>query len=304
MSMSFPLRTAVVAFVLSGLAGCSTQKTAIYEHENFDDSGTFSRNYPVADKASCEAARRALLSQGYIITSRDPKMISGHKSFQQTGESHLEISFNVVCADDGGAAHHSTMFANALQDRYALKKVNNSASLGVGVLGSVSMPIGSTDDSMVKVASETVSSAQFYDRFFSLVEVFLPKEVKKAAHIEEKPEADLGVPETAPAKVDAAPAAPAALTPQTPAVVAPAVTPVSAPPAVEPVGSQPVVPPAEAAPITPIEVPVTPEVSAPTAPAAPAPALAPDAPVPETPHPVTEPAPVTAPASPEPAPAQ
>ena len=300
MSMSFPLRTAVVAFVLSGLAGCSTQKTAIYEHENFDDSGTFSRNYPVADKASCEAARRALLSQGYIITSRDPKMISGHKSFQQTGESHLEISFNVVCADDGGAAHHSTMFANALQDRYALKKVNNSASLGVGVLGSVSMPIGSTDDSMVKVASETVSSAQFYDRFFSLVEVFLPKEVKKAAHIEEKPEADLGVPETAPAKVDAAPAAPAALTPQTPAVVAPAVTPVSAPPAVEPVGSQPVVPPAEAAPITPIEVPVTPELSAPTAPAAPAP----DAPVPETPHPVTEPAPVAAPASPEPAPAQ
>jgi len=132
MSMSFPLRTAVVAFVLSGLAGCSTQKTAIYEHENFDDSGTFSRNYPVADKASCEAARRALLSQGYIITSRDPKMISGHKSFQQTGESHLEISFNVVCADDGGAAHHSTMFANALQDRYALKKVNNSASLGSG----------------------------------------------------------------------------------------------------------------------------------------------------------------------------
>lgn len=297
MSMSFPLRTAVVAFVLSGLAGCSTQKTAIYEHENFDDSGTFSRNYPVADKASCEAARRALLSQGYIITSRDPKMISGHKSFQQTGESHLEISFNVVCADDGGAAHHSTMFANALQDRYALKKVNNSASLGVGVLGSVSMPIGSTDDSMVKVASETVSSAQFYDRFFSLVEVFLPKEVKKAAHIEEKPEADLGVPETTPAKVDAAPAP---LTPQTPAVVAPAVTPVSAPPAVEPVGSQPVVPPAEAAPITPIEVPVTPEVSAPTAPAAPAP----DAPVPETPPPVTEPAPVTAPASPEPAPAQ
>lgn len=297
MFKSFPLRTAFAAFVLTSLAGCSTQKTAIYEHENFDDSGTFSRNYPVADKASCEAARRALLSQGYIITSRDPKMISGHKSFQQTGESHLEISFNVVCADDGGAAHHSTMFANALQDRYALKKVNNSASLGVGVLGSVSMPIGSTDDSMVKVASETVSSAQFYDRFFSLVEVFLPKEVKKAAHIEEKPEADLGVPETAPAKVDAAPAP---LTPQTPAVVAPAVTPVSAPPAVEPVGSQPVVPPAEAAPITPIEVPVTPEVSAPTAPAAPAP----DAPVPETPPPVTEPAPVTAPASPEPAPAQ
>lgn len=262
MLMPFPLRTAAIALVLIGLAGCSSQKTAIYEHEHFDDSGTFSRNYPVADKASCEAARRALLSQGYIITSSDPKMISGHKSFQQTGESHLEISFSVVCADDGGEAHHSTMFANALQDRYALKKVNNSASLGVGVLGSVSMPIGSTDDSMVKVASETVSSAQFYDRFFSLVEVFLPKEVKKAAHIPEKPKADLGVPEVVPAAAavatdaatDAAPVAPVVPATAVPVMPEPVVAPVSEPEMIEPVGSQPVVPPAEAQPITPVDV--------------------------------------------------
>ncbi len=115
-----------------------------------------------------------MLSQGYIITSSDPKLVSGHKSFQQTGESHMEISFSVVCADDGSEGHHATVFANALQDRYALKKTNNSASLGVGVLGSVSMPIGSSDDSMVKVASETVSSPKFYERFFTLVELFLP----------------------------------------------------------------------------------------------------------------------------------
>jgi hypothetical protein len=171
------------------------RKAAIYEHENFADSGTFSRNYPVTDAQSCEAARRALLSQGYIITSSDPKLVSGHKSFQQTGETHMEISFSVVCTDDGSEGHHATMFANALQDRYALKKTNNSASLGVGVLGSVSMPIGSSDDSMVKVASETVSSAKFYERFFTLVELFLPPEAKKAAHITEKPKTDLGVPE-------------------------------------------------------------------------------------------------------------
>ena len=202
------MRTAVVALCLAGLAGCSSNKPTIYDHESFDDSGTFSRNYPVSDKVSCEAARRALLSQGYIITSNDPKMISGHKSFQQSGESHLEISFNVVCADDGGSAHHATMFANALQDRYALKKVNNSASLGVGVLGSVSMPIGSSDDSMVKVASETVSSPDFYDRYFSLVEAFLPKDAKKVTPTDDKPKAELGVPEAA-VKPQAAPVAPA-----------------------------------------------------------------------------------------------
>lgn len=253
MSTSFHLRGLALALVLAGATGCSSPKTAIYEHENFDDSGTFSRNYPVSDVAACEAARRALLSQGYIITSSDPKLVSGNKSFQQTGETHLQISFNVVCAEDGSGEHHATMFANALQDRYALKKVNNSASLGVGVLGSVSMPIGSTDDSMVKVASETVSSPKFYERYFALVDVFLPQEVKAAEHIPEAPKADLGVPEPKPApavdKVDAPQDVPT--TPVAPAV------------------SEPLAPPVEAVPITP--QPAAQEAQAPTTPVLPAP---------------------------------
>ncbi|MDY0835607.1 MULTISPECIES: DUF2242 domain-containing protein [unclassified Pseudomonas] len=263
MSTSFHLRSLGLALVLAGAAGCSSPKTAIYEHENFDDSGTFSRDYPVSDTAACEAARRALLSQGYIITSSDPKLVAGNKSFQQTGETHLQISFNVVCADDGSGNHHSTMFANALQDRYALKKVNNSASLGVGVLGSVSMPIGSTDDSMVKVASETVSAPKFYERYFALVDVFLPQEVKKAAHIPEKPKADLGIPEPKAAPVADKVEAPKEAPKEVPATPAAPVT-----PAVEPAASEPVVPPAEPAPIAPKETPApAPEATQPTLPA-------------------------------------
>ncbi|MCV2222134.1 DUF2242 domain-containing protein [Pseudomonas mercuritolerans] len=251
MLISTPMRVVGLALLLTAVAGCSKDKP-IYEHENFDDSGTFSRNYPVTDTASCEAARRALLSQGYIITSSDSKLVSGHKSFQQTGETHLEISFNVVCAEDGSAGHHATVFANALQDRYALKKTNNSASLGVGVLGSVSMPIGSSDDSMVKVASETVTAQKFYERFFTLVEQFLPADAKKAAHIEEKPRTDLGVPEpkAAPAAAPLAPSAEPAATP------APAAEPAPAPVEAAPVSSEPVVPPAESTPITPAPAPV------------------------------------------------
>lgn len=242
MFKSLHICTVGLALALAAAAGCSSnKKAAVYEHENFDDSGTFSRTYPVSDAATCEAGRRALLSQGYIITSSDPKLVSGHKSFQQTGETHMEISFNLVCAEDGGAGHRATMFANALQDRYALKKINNSASLGVGVLGSVSMPIGSSDDSMVKVASETVSAAKFYERFFALVELFLPPEAKKAAENAEKAKAELGVPET---KVE-----PAALTPAaTPEPVAP-----TAPVEAAPATSEPVAPPAEPAPISPSE---------------------------------------------------
>ncbi|ROM96762.1 DUF2242 domain-containing protein [Pseudomonas brassicacearum] len=281
MFKSFHVRAAGLALVLAAAAGC-TKDQAIYEHENFDDSGTFSRKYPVTDVASCEAARRALLSQGYIITSTDPKLVSGHKSFQQTGDTHMEISFNVVCAED--SKHHATMFANALQDRYALKKTNNSASLGVGVLGSVSMPIGSSDDSMVKVASETVSSGKFYERFFTLVELFLPPEVKKEAHIVEKPKADLGVPEPT-----AAPAAPTSTPAATPAPTpAPAV-----PAAAEPAKAAPA--PAESAPIEPISA-----VSAPAASVEPA-SNAEPTPVSEVVTPPANPSSLPAPTEPIPA---
>ncbi|NWA25913.1 DUF2242 domain-containing protein [Pseudomonas gingeri] len=306
MSTSFHLRAVALALMLAGAAGCSsTTKTAVYERENFDDAGTFSRNYGVSDAASCEAARRALLSQGYIITSSDPKLISGNKSFQQTGDTHMQISFSVVCAADGTANHRSTMFANALQDRYALKKVNNSASLGVGVLGSVSMPIGSTDDSMVKVASETVSSATFYDRFFTLVELFLPPEVKKEKHTDDKPKAELGMPEVTPAKAQADKAAETKAVETKAAEVKPVdvkpVEPAPAPKAAEPVHSVPVVPATPAAPATSVPVaapaeaaPVTPLEKAPAAPAAPVtPAEPTPAPAPATSEPATPAAPVT-----------
>ncbi|SEQ61963.1 hypothetical protein SAMN03159444_02045 [Pseudomonas sp. NFACC02] len=301
MSKLLSFRTACWVVALLAAAGCSSKKQAIYEHENFDDAGTFSRSYPVSDAASCEAGRRALLSQGYIITSSDPKIISGHKSFQQTGETHMEISFNVVCAADGSSDTKATMFANALQDRYALKKVNNSASLGVGVLGSVSMPIGSTDDSMVKVASETVASPKFYDRFFALVENFLPPEVKKAAHIEEKPKADMGMPEPAPAAKAAAlteqkPAAAPAVTPSAApaAVPAPLATPSTTPAAATEQSSEPMPAPAEPEPLkaettAPVETPVPASTPAPAPTSTPAPAqdLAPASePTPEAATPV------------------
>ena len=44
---------------------------------------------------------------------------------------------------------------------------------GVGALGSLSLPLTASDDSMVKVASETIPAGQFYDRFFALIERYL-----------------------------------------------------------------------------------------------------------------------------------
>lgn len=61
----------------------------------------------------------------------------------------------------------SLWFVTALQNRYALKKSNNLASLGVQ--GAVWLPFSSSNDAMVQVARKTIQSEPFYDRLLDLV---------------------------------------------------------------------------------------------------------------------------------------
>lgn len=159
------------------LAGCgSSARRVTYEPEDFDSTTTHTRNYAASEAQTCEAARRALLSQGYMVTAANADLVTGRKSFQPAAEVHVEVEFRVVCAREGGGrkGRQSTVaFATALQDRYGIKKVNNSASLGVGAIGSLSLPFAGSDDAMVKVASETLTDERFYDRFFTLLDRFL-----------------------------------------------------------------------------------------------------------------------------------
>src|SRR5258705_11757185 len=120
-----------------------------------------------------EAARRALLSQGYIASSTRPDSVDGSKNFQPTSDSHAVIEIHVVCTTGDPRGNSSTAYVNAVQDRYALKKSNTSASVGLSVFGSLSLPIGSSDGSMVKVSSETISAGVFYQRFFAVGEDYL-----------------------------------------------------------------------------------------------------------------------------------
>lgn len=155
------------------LTGCGTPLKAFASQEDFSSTVTYSRLFDATPAQTCEAARRALLSQGYIIGTATQDLVEGRKSFQPEPESHLQMEIRIVCAPDTPDGKVSLGFVTALQDVYALKKSNNSASLGVGALGSVSLPFSSSNDAMVKVASKTISSDIFYDRFFDLVKRFL-----------------------------------------------------------------------------------------------------------------------------------
>lgn len=162
----------LIAALSLALSACTTDKAAFYHQEEFSDTSAFSRSFPGSEKAVCEAARRALLGQGYVINKTTENTMDGNKSFQPASDKHMEIAFHVVCASNGNGKS-ATMFVSATQDGFALKKSNTSASLGVGILGSVSMPFGTSDDSLVRVSSETIRSPDFYDRFFGAAERYL-----------------------------------------------------------------------------------------------------------------------------------
>lgn len=156
------------------LAACSSPPKPIYQQEQFDaTSSPYAHTFRSKSDAACEAARRALLSQGYVVSSSRNDAVDGSKNFQPNNDMHVVIEFHVVCADANADGTSSIAYVNAVQDRYTLKKSNTSASVGLSVFGSLSLPIGSSDDALVKTASETIPAGVFYERFFNLVEHFL-----------------------------------------------------------------------------------------------------------------------------------
>jgi hypothetical protein len=169
-----------ITAVLSGCGAVSSlpgyigpHRPPVYLTENFQSDETFSRLFDGNVADTCEAGRRALLSQGYVITPSLPGNVNGRKRFQTDGEVHVEISITVVCVPDGRNDLVTTAYVSAQQDRYSLKKITNSTGVGVGAFGSISVPMFSTDDSLVKVASETIPAGVFYDRYFALMQRLL-----------------------------------------------------------------------------------------------------------------------------------
>lgn len=161
------------AGLLSACATNSTPPVFYGPQEKFGSVATYSRLFDATPAQTCEASRRALLSQGYIINTTTAEMVEGKKNFQPSAETHLQMVIRVVCVPDNPSGKVSLGFVTALQDSYTLRKTNNSASLGVGALGSVSLPIAASSDSLVKVGSETIAADSFYDSFFDLIKRYL-----------------------------------------------------------------------------------------------------------------------------------
>lgn len=160
---------ALACVALAGCGGHAADTTLV--RESFDSGDTYTRDIDATPAQACEAARRALLGQGYAVTRAAADSVEATKNFQPREELHEQLMLRVSCAPRGNGG--AQVFASAVQDRYALKKSPTSASVGVGALGSVSLPFGGKDDSLVRVASSTVQDAVFYRHFFERLQQYL-----------------------------------------------------------------------------------------------------------------------------------
>jgi hypothetical protein len=211
---SSPFSPLVAACALAALTlgACSSSQPKFQEDQLLSTApNQFSRgfNYPSTD--ACEGARRALLSQGYVTTMPHSDTVDASKDFQPTPDSHIVVEVHAVCTP-GDSTNSSMVYVNAVQSGYALKKSDTSASVGLSILGSVSLPIRSNSDSMVKISSATIQSGAFYDRFFDLVGHYLTTAVHSEpvpgdGGIKITPLAPVTTPATATAPVAAPPGA-------------------------------------------------------------------------------------------------
>lgn len=178
-------RMAVVAVVAAAAigtlaAGCSmplqpAPDFKAYEQERFARSAPFSRDLAVAPATACQAARRALLGQGYALFVEEATRVHGRKFFRPAAGAGVEIAVTVTCLPAAAGEHHASVFVTAWQDNFMTRRNPVAASVGLPVMGSVSMPVGATEDALVKVGVETVQDADYYARFFTLLGELLPR---------------------------------------------------------------------------------------------------------------------------------
>ncbi len=171
------------------LAACGTRPVA---KDTGPTESPFQKQFSEDAQTTCKAANRALLGDGFLTDPIAGDKIKGRKAYRNDGDRSTVIEMTVICLPDADGG--STIYANGLRSHYDLKKSATPASIGVSVIGSVSLPIGQSADSMVKTTDETITDRAFYRAFFTSVENILNAN---------RPETD-----GTKAKKEAAPAAP------------------------------------------------------------------------------------------------
>ena len=115
----------------------------------------------------CDAARRALLGDGYLVNRADGQRLVGGKEFQVEAQRHAIVNIHVNCDQRRGG---STLYVTATEEHFDVKSLRQSSSIGFPVVAPIYYGTQSEADAQVKTHGETVSEREFYERFYRAVQ--------------------------------------------------------------------------------------------------------------------------------------
>ena len=139
-------RSKILFLLLSLLLPAACSNNAVYPEESFAYDSLFKLRTDGEVAIACESARRSLLGQGYLIEKASSEGVVGRKAYKSEDKQNTFIEMNIVCLPETTG---STVFATGVLSTYALKMSSSSASVGLSALGSISLPIGQSADSLV-----------------------------------------------------------------------------------------------------------------------------------------------------------
>ena len=112
-----PFRLPIALLSALIVTACTTPQP-VHLVERFDPQSPYQHFFRTTKDASCDAGRRALLSQGYVVERPTPDVLQGTKFFQPDPDHSTTLQVSLVCTTSGGGA---VIYANARELRFALK---------------------------------------------------------------------------------------------------------------------------------------------------------------------------------------
>ena len=161
--MKLPLTLLLAAQLLAACGGAGSYA----QREEFASEARHRRDFAVAAPSLCDAARRAMLGDGYIVTRSEDGPLLGGKEFQVDENRHAILNLYVNCEPRAGGA---TLFVTATEEHFDVKATRQSSTIGFPVLAPLYFGTLREAESQVKIRGETITENAFYERYYRAVQ--------------------------------------------------------------------------------------------------------------------------------------
>ena len=160
------MKTALAALLLMLLAGCGGPPRYA-SNEEFASDARYHRDFSTNAAALCDAARRVLLGDGYLVNRSEDQSLVGGKEFQVEEQQHAILNVYVSCERRAGG---STLYITATEEHFDVKATRQSSSIGFPMIAPIYYGTQSEANGQVKTRGETVAESGFYERFYRAVQ--------------------------------------------------------------------------------------------------------------------------------------